>query len=201
MSALVLFIALAYLAGSVPFGVVLARARGVDLRAIGSGNIGATNAARALGKKLGGVVFLCDAAKGLLPVLLARRYAPSLGATLPLPPDWLVAMVGAAAFLGHLYPIWLRLRGGKGVATAFGVFLALSPWAALAAIALFAVLYARWRVSSIGSLGGATLFVPTLYLLGAPAAYLALAGFTWALIVWRHRGNIGRLLRHEESRV
>ena len=135
-------------------------------------------------------------AKGLLPVLLARRLAPSVPEG-----EWLVAAVGAAAFLGHLYPVWLRLRGGKGVATAFGVFLALSPWAALGAIALFVVIYALWRTSSLGSLAGATLFPPALYLLDAPRGHLALAAFTWALIVWRHRGNIARLVRHQESKV
>lgn len=191
-----LLCALGYLAGSIPFGVLFARARGIDLRAVGSGNIGATNAARALGRKTGIVVFLCDAAKGLLPVLLARRLAPGL-------PDgeWVVAATAAAAFLGHLYPVWLRLRGGKGVATAFGVFVALSPWAALGAILLFGILYALWRTSSIGSLASATLFPFALYGLDAPTAHLALAGFLWALIVWRHRGNIARLLRHEERTV
>src|SRR5690348_13901607 len=162
-----LLIALAYLAGSIPFGVLFARARGIDLRVVGSGNIGATNAARALGKKTGILVFLCDAAKGLVPVLLARRIAPSVPEG-----EWLVAAVGAAAFLGHLYPVWLRLRGGKGVATAFGVFLALSPWIALGAIGLFAGLYAIWRTSSLGSLAGATLFPPALYVVGAPTAHL-----------------------------
>jgi len=184
-----------FLAGSVPFGVLFARARGVDLRTVGSGNIGATNAARALGRKVGVVVFLCDAAKGTLPVLLALRLMPPTEAG-----EAVVAACGAAAFLGHLYPPWLGLRGGKGVATAFGVFLALSPTAALVSIALFAVCYAAFRVSSIGSLCGATLFPFTLWRLGTRPAFLALAVVVWALIVWRHRGNIGRLIRREESR-
>jgi glycerol-3-phosphate acyltransferase PlsY len=188
-------VVLAYLAGSIPFGVVFAKARGIDLRQVGSGNIGATNAARALGKGLGILVFLCDAAKGWLPTLLARQLlAPVAG-------PWAVAAVGAAAFIGHLAPPWLGFRGGKGVATAFGVFLAISPPAALAAGAVFAVLYATTRIASIGSLAAATLVLPALYLLGAPPASLALAGFMWLLIVWKHRGNIGRLLRREESKV
>jgi glycerol-3-phosphate acyltransferase PlsY len=191
-----LLVAGGYLAGAIPFGVLFARARGVDLRAVGSGNIGATNAARALGKKVGVLVFLCDAAKGLLPVLLARHLAAGRSDG-----EWLVAGVGAAAFLGHLYPVWLRFRGGKGVATAFGVFLAISPSAALIAFAIFAALYAAWRVSSIGSLAAATVFVPSLWALGAPTADIALAAFMWALIVWKHRGNIGRILRRSESRV
>src|SRR5262249_41045323 len=113
----VLWVVAAYLAGSIPFGVLFARARGVDLRQVGSGNIGATNASRALGKKIGALVFLCDAAKGTAPVLLARWRLGESGQA-----SWWVAGVGAAAFVGHLASPWLRFRGGKGVATAFGVF-------------------------------------------------------------------------------
>lgn len=195
-----LLVALAFLVGSIPFGVLFARARGIDLRTVGSGNIGATNAARALGRRMGAVVFLCDALKGTLPVLLARHLAAALPDG-PLGGESLVAAVGAAAFLGHLYTPFLGFRGGKGVATAFGVFLALSPLAALFAFALFAALYGATRVSSIGSLASATAFVPVLVVLGAPPPDLALAALLWVLIVWKHRGNIVRLLRREESRV
>src|SRR5688500_11562142 len=115
-----------YLAGSIPFGLVVARARGVDIRAVGSKNIGATNVARALGKKLGALVLFLDALKGLLPTLVAR-HALHLD-------DNLVALVGLAAILGHVFPVWLRFRGGKGVATALGVFAALTPVAAAASV-------------------------------------------------------------------
>src|SRR5207253_1319534 len=133
-----------YLAGSIPFGVLFARARGVDLQKFGSGNIGATNAARALGKRVGAVVLLCDAAKGYAPTLAARAWlAPRLDAG----EAW-AAGVGLAAFAGHLASPWLRFRGGKGVATALGVFLALAPAQTGAAAALFVVLYAVTRISS-----------------------------------------------------
>lgn len=193
-------VAFAYLAGSVPFGVLFARARGIDLRAVGSGNIGATNAARALGKRLGLAVFLCDAAKGLLPVLLARYLAARFPA-LVVGGETTVALCGAAAFVGHVYPVWLRFRGGKGVATAFGVFLAIAPLAALGAMLLFALVYLATRLSSLGSLAAATAFVPALWLVGAPRPDRALAVFLWLLIVWRHRENLARLARRQEHRV
>ncbi len=197
MALAVAAVVVGYLAGSIPFGPIFARARGVDLRAVGSGNIGATNVARALGKPLGIVVFLCDAAKGYGPVLAARLVvAPRVAHG-----DWVVAAVGAAAFLGHLAPVWLGFRGGKGVATSFGVFLALAVVPSLIAGAAFVIVYAATRISSLGSLTGATVFVPSLWLTGAPAAYLAAAAFMWALILVKHRGNISRLLHHRENKV
>lgn len=195
MLALAAAVVAAYLAGSIPFGVLFARARGVDLRKVGSGNIGATNAARALGRRAGFAVFLCDAAKGTVPILLAAR-APGLAGS-----PWGQAAVGGAAFLGHLTSPWLGFRGGKGVATAFGVFLALSPLLALGAGAVFAILYLATRTASVGSLVATTLFVPAVWLVSHAPEKLALGAFMWLLIVIKHRGNIGRLLRHQESRV
>lgn len=192
-------VAFAYLAGSIPFGVLFARAHGIDLRTVGSGNIGATNAARALGKRLGLAVFLCDAAKGLLPVMLTCFLAvhhPGLVGG-----ETTVATCGAAAFVGHVYPIWLRFRGGKGVATAFGVFLAIAPLAALGAMLLFALVYLTTRLSSLGSLAATTAFIPALWLLDAPRPDRALAISLWLLIVWRHRENLARLARRREHRV
>lgn len=189
----------AYLAGSIPFGVLFARARGVDLQKSGSGNIGATNAMRVLGKRMGAIVLLCDAAKGTAPVLAAREWlAPQL---LPPTANGWVAGIGFAAFAGHLVSPWLRFRGGKGVATALGVFLALAPVPTLAAAAIFALTYAITRVSSLGSLVAATSLWPMLWWTGAPRPYLACAGAMWALIVFKHRGNLARLARGEEKRV
>lgn len=185
-----------YLCGSIPTGVLVARARGVDLTKVGSGNIGATNVARALGKKSGAFVLLVDALKGFAPVFAAKR----LWLDVPHGPT-VIAAVGLCAILGHVFPVWLRLRGGKGVATALGVFLALSPLAAGVSVALFAAIYAAKRISSVGSLAAATAMPITLALLRAPAAFLILALFGWLLIVIRHRGNIRRLLRHEETRI
>src|SRR5262249_36247002 len=147
-------VVVAYLLGSIPFGVVVAHFRHVDLRQVGSGNIGATNAARALGRKLGALVLVLDAAKAYFPLQLCRTLF-HLGRP-PFRGDarqyWILAAVGFAAFLGHLYPIFLRGKGGKGVATGLGIFLALAPLCAGIAAAVWAGLYVVLRISSVGSL-------------------------------------------------
>ncbi|HEX8438975.1 glycerol-3-phosphate 1-O-acyltransferase PlsY [Archangium sp.] len=184
---------LGYLAGSIPFGVLLTRwLRGVDVRQSGSGNIGATNVTRVAGKKLGAVVLLLDALKGSLAVALALWLLPER------PP--LHSAVGLAAFLGHVYPVWLKLNGGKGVATALGVLVVLVPLAALAGALVYAGLVAAWRVSSIGSLAGGVTAVITAFLTARAPEYAWLSGLLFALILWTHRSNIQRILRHTERR-
>jgi glycerol-3-phosphate acyltransferase PlsY len=184
---------LGYLAGSVPFGVLLTRwFRGVDVRQSGSGNIGATNVTRVAGKKLGAVVLLLDALKGALAVALAQWLLPE--------EPRLHAAVGLAAFLGHVYPIWLKLNGGKGVATALGVLALLVPLAALAGALVYAGLVAAWRVSSIGSLAGGLTAVGVAFLTARAPEYAWLSALLFALILWTHRSNILRLLRHTERR-
>jgi glycerol-3-phosphate acyltransferase PlsY len=185
-----------FLCGSVPYGLVFARVRGIDLRTVGSGNIGATNAARALGRKLGVLVLLCDAAKAALPMLLARRVCAGDPRV-----EWAVAATGVAAFLGHVYSPWLRGKGGKGVASGLGVFLVLSPIAAAVAAGVWALVYGLTRLSSLGSLIATTAILPTLALLHAPPAHLAAAGLLYVIILLRHRENIRRLLRREETKV
>jgi acyl phosphate:glycerol-3-phosphate acyltransferase len=183
----------AYLAGSIPFGVLVARAKGVDLRQVGSGNIGATNVARALGKGWAIAVLLGDAAKGFVPVWLGRRLGFPAAA---------VALAGLAAIVGHMFTLFLRGRGGKGVATSLGVALALSPIAALIGFGVYVVLFAATRLSSLGSLLGVwtfSLFFTFHDAPPAPLVGLALAGA--ALVTLRHRQNIGRLLRGEEKRA
>jgi glycerol-3-phosphate acyltransferase PlsY len=187
-----LFAVGAYLVGSIPTGVLLAARRGVDLRSRGSGNIGAANATRTLGKALGVLTFVGDAAKGFLPTWGALHIG--------LPPTD-VAIVGFAAFLGHLYPLYLGLRGGKGVATAAGLFLAIAPTATLVAIVVWVGLYAAWRVVSIASLGGALSFPAALVVLGAPRAHVACAGAILIFIVWKHRDNIQRIAQRREGKV
>jgi glycerol-3-phosphate acyltransferase PlsY len=183
----------AYVAGSVPFGLIVARAKGIDLRAVGSGNIGATNVARALGKGWAITVLFLDAAKGFVPVMLGRR--------LGLPPQY-VAIAGVAAIVGHMFTIFLRGRGGKGVATSLGVALALSPLAALCAFGLYVVAYAATRLSSVGSLLGLWSFPLFGTLLGGlPRPYLALATIAAILVTIRHRENIARLVRGEEKKA
>ena len=183
----------AYLAGSIPFGVLVARLKGVDLRAVGSGNIGATNVARALGKGWAIAVLLGDAAKGFVPVWLGRRLGFS--ATL-------IAIAGLSAIVGHMFTLFLRGRGGKGVATSLGVALALSPTAALLGFGVYVVVFAATRLSSLGSLLGVWTFSLFFVFHDAPAAPLvglALGGA--ALVTLRHHGNIGRLFRGEEKRA
>jgi glycerol-3-phosphate acyltransferase PlsY len=189
-------VATGYLLGSIPFGVLFARAKGIDLQKAGSGNIGATNAARTLGKKIGVLVLLCDAGKGFAPAFIALR----LWRDAPYGPE-VIAAVGLAAILGHVFPVWLKLRGGKGVATALGVFLALTPLAAGMAFVIYATVYVVWRISSIGSLSSASIMVPAIALLGHPMPFVWLAVAAWLVIVAKHKDNIRRLVRREEHKV
>ena len=181
----------AYLIGAIPVGFVIGRLRGVDLRAVGSGNIGASNATRALGKNWGLPVFGLDVIKAALPAWLTLR-----AADLPVPEDWrsfAVAAVGMAAFLGHIYPIYLGFRGGKGVACALGVCLVVLPSAGLGALILYLQTLWLTRVSAIGSLTGVSMMA-LFVLLGeheASARYVVL--LMTAIIWWRHRSNIREL--------
>jgi acyl phosphate:glycerol-3-phosphate acyltransferase len=184
---------LGYLAGSVPFGVLLTRwFRGVDVRQSGSGNIGATNVTRVAGKRLGAVVLLLDALKGAFAVALTLWLLPGA--------PRMHAAVGLAAFLGHVYPVWLKLNGGKGVATALGVLAVLVPLAALGGALVYAGLVAAWRVSSIGSLAGGVTAVATAALTARAPEYAWLSALLFGLILWTHRSNIQRILRHTERR-
>jgi len=186
-----------YLLGSIPFGPIFARAKGVDLRSVGSGNIGATNVARALGKKIGLLVLFLDALKGFAPVLAARLLVGSVRGG-----EIAVVATGLAAFLGHLFPLFLRFKGGKGVATALGVFLALAPLAALGGVAVYGVVYALTRTSSLGSLLGAVAFLPLLYVVShRNVPFFALGCVLVVAIIATHRQNIRRLIRREEGKV
>jgi len=189
-----LLVVLGYLCGSVPFGVLVTRAlAGKDVRAAGSGNIGASNVARVAGKKLGALVLGLDALKGALPVWTAVVVAPG--------EPWVHAAVAAAAFAGHVFPVWLRFRGGKGVATAMGVLTVLLPWAALAGGGTWAVLVAVTRVASVGSLAAGVVAVGVAVGTGAPVPYGVLAVGLFVAMLWTHRGNIGRLWRRQENKV
>ncbi|MFZ5775697.1 MAG: glycerol-3-phosphate 1-O-acyltransferase PlsY [Thermodesulfobacteriota bacterium] len=183
-----------YLLGAIPFGLVLGRLAGIDVRTAGSGNIGATNVARLAGKKLGVLTLACDVVKAILPMVVAAR----LLASHPQQELW-VAACGGAAFLGHLYPVYLGFRGGKGVATALGVFLYLAPMAAgLAALIFVGVVY-NWGYVSLGSITASLLMPGLVWLLyGSPANSL-LAVAVAALVWLKHRDNIGRLRRGEEK--
>ncbi len=192
MGLVALLVVLSYLLGAVPFGLLLARSAGVDVRRAGSGNIGATNVARTAGKTLGLLTLLLDALKGALPTALALHLFPG--------PRFAV-LLGLAAVLGHVFPVFLRFRGGKGVATAAGVFVALTPLAAGAAVAVFALSVLLTRTVSVGSLLAAPALVVAVLLLDGRPEVLALASSVAALVVVRHAGNVRRLLAREEPRL
>jgi acyl phosphate:glycerol-3-phosphate acyltransferase len=197
----------AYLLGSVPFGVVLTRLlTGKDVRSVGSGNIGASNVARAAGKAAGILTLVLDAAKASVPMLVTLRlFAPEGRAAAE---SWAVA-VGLAAFAGHLYPIWLGFKGGKGVATALGVFAVLAPIPSLLALVAFAVAYGTTRIAAVGSLAGTAVcalgtFVQVIVEQGAAglAGPVPWAGLAVALVILlRHRANIERLIKGAEHKV
>lgn len=187
----------AYLLGSIPFGLLIARVFAkVDVREEGSGNIGATNVARTAGKGLGAVTLLLDAGKGLVPVLVASSVAD---AHTEAPTLW-IALCGFAAVIGHCFPITLRFRGGKGVATAFGVFLGTAPVAALAGFGIWGTIYALTRVSSIGSLLAAVV-VPAVVWVAYDRTLFYLALAVTLVVVARHHGNIRRIIARVEEQV
>lgn len=190
LSALAL-IAAAYLAGSIPTGVLLARLAGVDVRQEGSGNIGATNVARTAGRGLGILTLVGDCLKGLVPVLVAR----ALGAH-----PHVIATVAVAALAGHVFSIFLGFRGGKGVATGFGVLIGLAPAVAPIPLAVFIALFAALRIVSLASIAAACVSPVVIWLCGYPASSTLAALAIATLIVWRHRDNIERLLAGTEHR-
>ena len=184
----------AFFLGAVPFGLILAKLRGgVDLRTQGSGNIGAANVTRTLGAKLGLLTLALDLGKGLVPVLAALAL---LGPTRPI----IVAGAGLAAILGHLYSPFLGFKGGKGVATALGVLLALTPLAVIPALIVFVAVTAKWGYVSAGSLSAALVAPAAACLLGYPPAYWGLGLCIAGLIFLRHRENLGRLVRGQEKK-
>jgi glycerol-3-phosphate acyltransferase PlsY len=187
---MVLIIVMAYCLGSVPFALLLAR--GDDVRRIGSGNVGAANVLRASGVRAGVLVAMLDIAKGAASVVLAMRL--STDGNVP-------AAAGFAAILGHIYPVWLRFRGGKGVATACGVFTVLTPLAALPAFAVFIATAWVTRYVSLGSVLATIVLPPLAYAAGYSSAALTAACAASVLILFRHRGNLARLRAGTERRL
>lgn len=183
---------LGYLTGSVPFAFLLARPAGVDLRVAGSGNVGAANVLRTAGARRAALVMILDVAKGVLAVAIAQ-FANAGSAT--------IAATGAAAVLGHVYPVWLRFHGGKGVAVAVGVFAMLAPLATVIVIALFLLVVRVTRFISLGSVAATVALPPAAWLTGAPPIVVVTAMATASLIVFRHRGNISRLRAGTERRM
>jgi glycerol-3-phosphate acyltransferase PlsY len=191
-------LAAAYLVGSIPFGILLTQVRGAgDLRKSGSGNIGATNVARVAGPLAGILTLVLDAGKGAAAVLLAERYTN--GSAM-----WMT-LAALAALVGHCFPVWLRFKGGKGVAPALGVFSVLSPLAALAALTLFVLVVSYGRYVSLGSITAAAAMPLLMYFFWAPphAPPLIITAGTFAasaLIIWKHDANIQRLVQGDEPK-
>ena len=181
----------AYLLGSVPTGLLLARSMGVNIRETGSGNIGATNVYRTIGRKLGILTLVGDCLKGLIPVLIAKW--------LGLPEIW-IAAVGAAAFLGHVYTVFLGFKGGKGVATALGVFLGTSPLSVLFGVIVFALVLYRWRYVSLASITAAAVIPVPVWIVGASPELTAMALVIAAIVILKHHENISRLRAGTESK-
>lgn len=200
-------IAFAYLVGTVPFGFLAGRFVGkIDIRQHGSGNIGATNVGRVLGGKWGMLVFVLDFLKGLVPVaLLSRVIIGTESADLL---HWQVA-AGIATILGHMFPCWLGFRGGKGVATALGVVAYLAPWPTSAAVLIFGLSFAIWRIVSLASILASIAFalcqiaIVLVWPALLPYEHWSLTVFSLlvpALIIGRHRSNISRIMRGEEKK-
>ena len=187
---------LGYLLGSIPFGLLLARLKGVDIRARGSGNIGATNVARIIGKGFGLATLAADILKGLVPVLICK-YAMNGQAG----QESFMALTGAGAILGHCYSIFLRFKGGKGVATAAGVFLAICPFSVFVAIISFLIAALMSGYVSLGSLLAAFIIPVAVHFICPGLYFEILAWGTAVLVWWKHRENIQRLLKGQEKRL
>jgi glycerol-3-phosphate acyltransferase PlsY len=196
-----IFVALvigSYLLGSIPFGLIIGRkVRGLDITQVGSGNIGAANVAREVGMVWGIITLVCDALKGFIPVAAA---ASLLGVSAGLT-EAVQGLVGLTALLGHQFPVYNLRKGGKGVATALGVFLAISPVSCLLSGALFLMVVAMKRYTSLGSMTGA-LSMPVWLFIGGHSDFLIITAIAIALIiVLRHKDNISRLARGRERRL
>jgi glycerol-3-phosphate acyltransferase PlsY len=203
----------AYLLGSIPTGFLAAKVKGIDLRAVGSGNIGATNAMRALGKPAGIFVLLVDMAKGFAAVALAITQQLSHIFPTVFPADVIIhpsydpimnhgIVAGVFVVLGHNYTCWLKFKGGKGVATTAGVYLALAPWAVLVAMAVFILAVLLTRYASVGSISAAVALPVTIWLM-SPHDWLlgVVTTALGALVIYRHKSNIQRLLAGTENRL
>jgi len=188
---LILLLSGAYLLGSVPTGLLLGKVYGIDVRKEGSGNIGATNLYRTVGRRVGVMTLVGDCLKGLLPVLLVKY------STLPVE---YAAWVGLAAFCGHVFSVFLRFRGGKGVATALGVFLALSPTAVAIALGVFVVLMLIWRYVSLGSICAAAVMPLAVWAMAGGRMLILVTLIIALIVIIRHLENIRRLIDGTENR-
>lgn len=194
----------AYLLGSIPTGYLVAKAKGVDIRSVGSGNIGATNVFRILGKGAGIFVLLVDALKGflacaLLPIFALKLFNDAAGSQQQ-SAEWLSIIAGIAAILGHNYTCWLKFKGGKGIATSAGVLIALVPGAFLIVLGIFLVVVFVSRFISLASIVAAVCLPFAVWMLQGSRTMIAVMAALGALAIYKHKANIGRLLRGTENR-
>ena len=189
----IILVVVAYLLGSIPFGYLIVRGKGAgDIRQTGSGGTGATNVSRRAGKAAGVLTLLLDAAKGCIAVLIAKTVSGD---------DWVIAAAAIAALVGHIFPVWLGFRGGKGVATGVGIFLLLAPIPLLCAGVVFVAIVLLTRYVSLGSITAAILIPVLVWVQSDSQPLLTAAVVGSALIVFAHRGNIQRLAAGTESRI
>lgn len=197
--------AVAYLLGSIPTGYLVGMAKGIDVRKVGSGNIGATNAFRILGKGPGIFVLLVDALKGWV----AAAWVPVLAHKIvhPVPDwsvesfDWLKILASICVFLGHNYTCWLKFKGGKGIATSAGILFALVPWAFVISLSTWIICCLVTRYVSVASIAAALVLPFAVWLTGYDRNFVLLTAVMSALAIYKHKGNIGRLLNGTESRL
>ncbi|HZI30729.1 MAG TPA: glycerol-3-phosphate 1-O-acyltransferase PlsY [Candidatus Binatia bacterium] len=190
----------AYLLGSIPTGFLVAKAKGIDIRSLGSGNIGATNALRVLGKPAGTFVLLADALKGFAAVWLSAELAGKYHVTADL--ETLRILAGIGAVLGHNYTCWLKLKGGKGIATTAGVYLALAPWALLVALVVFILAVALTKYVSVGSVTSAAALPITVWVMTPHNLSLGIVTTALGLLaIYKHKSNIQRLMAGTEHRI
>ncbi len=180
----------AYLVGSIPFGVIVGWLRGFDPRAVGSGNIGMTNVARAGGASAAAITFVCDILKGLVPVAVARMMGY---------PPVILAWVALATFVGSICSVFLRFKGGKGMSASLGIWIVLSPLALMLALAAFGIAFATTRIMSLASIVAAIVLPPAVAMCAMPRSYILLAIVMSALALVRHQENIRRLIAGEEK--
>ena len=183
----------AYLVGSVPFGFLIGKMRGVDVRTVGSKNIGATNVFRTVGKKWGLLAFLCDFLKGFVPTMVAKQCAADV--------SWLPVAVGLACVIGHTLTVFMKFRGGKGVATAFGMLVALIPGLVGIAFLIFVALFACTNYISLGSCGAATFLAVAIWFYPVPLAVEIIVSLIGVFVVVKHKSNISRLLNGTENKI
>ena len=195
------FIPIAYLLGAIPFGFLISRTRGIDIRTVGSGNIGATNVLRSVGKPWGILTLILDALKGLIPAALF----PVLAQKLPgiESPEIMSLTCGCAAIMGHNYPIYLKFKGGKGIATTAGALIGIAPLALLVGLVTFAVTFGISRMVALGSIMAALIIPVAAWFFYRSEGLLIPIVLTilGALAVWRHRANIGRIVNGTENRI